>query len=114
MSIGVEWENRVWRERQRVSVCWGICMSVKSWLYVGGEVRCGLWTGWGIHVEEEECVCVEPEFCEWRSRLCLRKKICWGSGERNEGTCVVYRWGVEGETGLWIFVYVDRRVYVSV
>ena len=58
-------------------------------------------------------VCVEPEFCEWRSRLCLRKKICWGSGERNEGTCVVYRWGVEGETGLWIFVYVDRRVYVS-
>lgn len=59
-------------------------------------------------------VCVGPEFCEWRSRLCLRKEICWGSGERNEGTCVVYRWGVEGETGLWIFVYVDRRVYVSV
>lgn len=68
----------------------------------------------GGYMWRKRCVCVEPEFCEWRSRLRLRKDICWGSGDRNKGTCVVYRWGVEGETGLWTFVYVDRRVYVSV
>lgn len=57
MGIDVEWEIGVWREGQRVSMCWGICMSVKRWLYVGGEVRCGLWRDWGVHVEEEMCVC---------------------------------------------------------
>lgn len=110
MSIDVEWEIVVWRERD--SLCVLGYRYVEELVVCRGEVRCGLWR-LGCTCEEM-FVCVEPEFCESREADCWRVRRHVGVVEREMRGHVWYTGGVGGRDGLVDCVCGQKGVCVCV